>query len=664
MLVVALAANPMLIAVSASLQPTTSATAPPPGPPTARAQELASATARERGNRACIFCTAELTFNLTSLPRATYELHSGIRGTYEYETYVATSPCASSGTSDLCFSGPSADPFALALLPDVHDTPICRGLGSLDNAEVTAAPGRVSIRLHDNGTKGFPHSIPEVVFNVTCDPEAPLDNPPDDAVVLTKDPHKVYTITWRHPSACSAAPTPPGGCSAPAPPAPAVPTCEGCLPQWKPTWSMARSTALYGCNSSGPHNLDEAAAYGIVVYDWSHQKLQWANNRPMNDDELLLEQAERVLARDPGVPGEQPKVWVYRNKIKALPWIGQVREKLDDPAYAGWFVPFNSSYRGRASNNSFHVPPCDWYGDEVSGPPKCSRFYHDSRPTPTKYGAGLAYTPPAHDHPAHNVCREQCDCGANPCGEYTFDHRNASFADWWVNEYMISEQTLKHRPLINLGWLDDSISLNGMSEGAPLGTWVMDTGSSPQDMQDHTDAFRHNIARLQRAIHARGGFYWQMIQGSGPEVRPVSKSKHGQCHKPLARNVSAAQCAATLREWCAPRPEAWRIAHLYTVCAGEMVEPDLARDATAEFLLTRGDYAWLGYSWSGCEAFHGANATWLRPRPALWDADFGGAPAGPCAETAVGSGVFTRAYPRADVSWDCATGRGEIAWRG
>ena len=98
--------------------------------------------------------------------------------------------------------------------------------------------------------------------------------------------------------------------------------------------------------------------------------------------------------------------------------------------------------------------------------------------------------------------------------------------------------------------------------------------------------------------------------------------------------------------------------------SGAVRGSDLACDATAEFLLTRGDYAWLGYSWSGCETFHAANATWLRPRPALWDADFGGAPARPCAETAVGSGVFTRAYPRADVSWDCAAGRGEIAWRG
>ena len=77
-----------------------------------------------------------------------------------------------------------------------------------------------------------------------------------------------------------------------------------------------------------------------------------------------------------------------------------------------------------------------------------------------------------------------------------------------------------------------------------------------------------------------------------------------------------------------------------------MVEPDLARDATAEFLLTRGDYSWLGYSWSGCEAFHAANATWLRPRPALWDADFGGAPAGPCAETAVGKALIVDAAVR------------------
>jgi hypothetical protein len=215
-----------------------------------------------------------------------------------------------------------------------------------------------------------------------CDAEAPGNNPPESTLVFGAGSHssqfrRTYNVTWHHPSACTATPTPHKGCRSPAPPAPAPNICEGCLPPWKPTWSMQRSTALYACNSSGPHNLDEATAYGITVYDWSHDKASWVNNHPMNDDELLLQQAERVLAQDPGIEGEQPRVWLYRNRIKALNWIGQVREKLDDPAYADWFVPFNSSYHGMTSNNSFHVPACDWYGDAKSGPPKCSKFYHD-----------------------------------------------------------------------------------------------------------------------------------------------------------------------------------------------------------------------------------------------------------------------------------------------
>ena len=86
------------------------------------------------------------------------------------------------------------------------------------------------------------------------------------------------------------------------------------------------------------HNVDEAAAYGITVYDWRHARLEWVNNHPngMNDDELLLDREQSGC--DPGIEGEQPRVWLYRNKIKALDWIGQVRETLDDPAYADRLV--------------------------------------------------------------------------------------------------------------------------------------------------------------------------------------------------------------------------------------------------------------------------------------------------------------------------------------
>jgi hypothetical protein len=34
---------------------------------------------------------------------------------------------------------------------------------------------------------------------------------------------------------------------------------------------------------------------------------------------------------DPGVEGYNPRVWAYRNTIKALNWYSSVRKKLDDP---------------------------------------------------------------------------------------------------------------------------------------------------------------------------------------------------------------------------------------------------------------------------------------------------------------------------------------------
>jgi hypothetical protein len=79
------------------------------------------------------------------------------------------------------------------------------------------------------------------------------------------------------------------------------------------------------------------------------------------------------------------------------------------------FIKFKD-YKGRQSNNSYHVPACDWYGDLKSGPPKCSGFYHDQEQTPNhaKPGGG--------SYPAYRVdgeCVEQCDCGkTNPCGEW------------------------------------------------------------------------------------------------------------------------------------------------------------------------------------------------------------------------------------------------------
>ena len=72
---------------------------------------------------------------------------------------------------------------------------------------------------------------------------------------------------------------------------------------------------------------------------------------------------------------------------------------------------------------------------------------------------------------------------------------------------MISNETLLHQPqMINLGWLDDGMGLDGMSEASP--GWVEDTGSTAEEMQDHVDAFHANIGKLQKQVVKHGGFYW------------------------------------------------------------------------------------------------------------------------------------------------------------
>lgn len=81
------------------------------------------------------------------------------------------------------------------------------------------------------------------------------------------------------------------------------------------------------------------------------------------------------------------------------------------------------------------------------------------------------------------------------------------------------------------------------------------------------------------------------------------------------------------------------VAHLCTCASGPQFRP----------------YAMLGYSWCGC-----TNGEQMRPRAAEWDEDFGSPSNGACSETSAGSGVFSREYTKATVSWDCNAMHGTI----
>jgi hypothetical protein len=111
---------------------------------------------------------------------------------------------------------------------------------------------------------------------------------------------------------------------------------------------MRSSTIIQPCNTSGFLNASLYSQFGVVSIDWSNAKQLWVNP-PMSCEELLVEQASLLKAARPGV-----RVMGYRNIIKSLPWFSSVREKMDDPKYASWFLPFDVH-----NKTPYHVPQCD-----------------------------------------------------------------------------------------------------------------------------------------------------------------------------------------------------------------------------------------------------------------------------------------------------------------
>lgn len=90
---------------------------------------------------------------------------------------------------------------------------------------------------------------------------------------------------------------------------------------------------------------------------------------------------------------------------------------LDDPLYAPFFIKFK--------------PVGPWYSkkcDSANGS-LCSDFYHSQEQSP------------GYPHGDGDCAAPACDCGANPCGFYVFNHsttavvNNQTFLDWYLDTY-------------------------------------------------------------------------------------------------------------------------------------------------------------------------------------------------------------------------------------
>eukprot|EP00661_Eupelagonemidae_sp_cell13_P004629 gene4629-1391_t len=168
---------------------------------------------------------------------------------------------------------------------------------------------------------------------------------------------------------------------------------------------------------------------------------------------------------------------------------------------------------------------------------KCSaRLYFGTHQIPMVAGANWAEDT---QHPFENLtCTPprrggtavpfSCDCGTNPCGEYVFDHRNASLRAWWVDEYMGAAMAA---PGVDGLLLDDRwTARGGPSEEDKF--VLADTALAPADVAAVISGLEEARSALAAAAAARGAW-----------LAPGYVGLH------MANETSAA-CAARLRAAC------------------------------------------------------------------------------------------------------------------
>ena len=227
----------------------------------------------------CSFCAADAagaarTFDLSALPSSTFVLgpngSSSPGSALAPVQYSIAAPCGTALPSAAHAGGPVCHPRgpafpAVQAVETTRGMGLCEGLGSLTNASVALVEGGFDVALRGGSTSGRCPGGRTIVYHMRCDMAVrAADSRPD--LTLGEAPNCTFHVTWRTASACTAAAVK-AGC-APPPPAPPPAVCTGCLPPWRPTWDMRRSTVLMTCNDTGMHSVAEAVKFGTVVYDW------------------------------------------------------------------------------------------------------------------------------------------------------------------------------------------------------------------------------------------------------------------------------------------------------------------------------------------------------------------------------------------------------------
>lgn len=256
------------------------------------------------------------------------------------------------------------------------------------------------------------------------------------------------------------------------------------LPNFAPTWNLTKSTMTQVC--FGPSKVPGGSVvlnnqtgaflrqWGVVALDFESQEGLWGQHHPKDCDVMMVEQAAQMKRIAP-----ETKVWIYRNLVQGYANFKQIREKLEDPLYAGWFIPFGVN----SSTSRCEVNP-------RLNRTLCSDLFH------TKLG----WTEDGHD------------CGnIIPCGDYVFDHRNESLRDWIVNEWMMGEMGMGNRSAVDGFLIDDWWTIGGGPSEVPSfspGTGLLPNSTEYRDLYGN---WSQTTWRSLQAVQAAGGYTWSNI---------------------------------------------------------------------------------------------------------------------------------------------------------
>eukprot|EP00755_Sulcionema_specki_P024789 Sspe_Gene.1601::Locus_531_Transcript_1_1_Confidence_1.000_Length_1868::g.1601::m.1601 len=399
------------------------------------------------------------------------------------------------------------------------------------------------------------------------------------------------------------------------------------LPPFEPTWNLSKSTIIQACNVSGGVAPD-LPQWGIVSYDWSTDAGRWHADHPNDCDVKLLDQAAAAKTVAPDT-----QIWIYRNLVQAYAEFSQVREKLEDPQYAGWFLKFGPH------NDNTTTPKCS---KNSRGVTLCSELFHWKGQRPNG------------------------DCGdIIPCGWYVFDHRNSSLRTWLIDEFLLGKRFGLGNESVSGFYFDDWWTLDGPTEvdGFFGGTNLPHYGKEIAEIYGNWSI---TMWEAQKQIAAAGGWSWNEANcnldsnpgyGGAPVVMPPCSLTKTEGY-PFADNVKGAplkqhtlsaakaQCTEWLSTACTNTSVIHKIPFILSYTRNDNGKqfplPSPIQDI-ATFLLVRGKYAWMGYGWIGCTDSYS--------RPDALNHDYGEAVDEVCHQSS--PGVFTRRYTKATVTLDC-----------